>query len=321
MNPALFTQDDLIKLQFALPSDEWIIAVIPEDGISYVVHETINRHDLFSMKYVSWFRERNANGCHIYGRPNSTRYILIDDLSADAVAQIKQDALSPTVVIETSPDNFQAWITASNEDLPKQVATELGKLLASKYGGDPGSTDAMHLGRLPGLRNKKPKYKTYSDDGGPLVKLRTVRDVPVIPEGIDELIEQAGINVTQDAASSPSAYGVCVPTSTIATNMDIDPSRSPMTEIEANEIYPAELKCQAERIGWKLPITKGLRSDADFHIVKSLHQYYGYDPDDLAALLMFASEKAVESGIEYAYRTVGAAICYFQKSSAAIEEL
>ena len=85
MNPALFTRDDLIKLQFSLPSDEWIIAVIPEDRSSYVVHETISHRDLFSMKYVSWFRERNANGCHIYGRPNSTRFILVDDLSIDAV--------------------------------------------------------------------------------------------------------------------------------------------------------------------------------------------------------------------------------------------
>ncbi len=172
---------------------------------------------------------------------------MIDDLSADAVSRMKRDGLSPTVVIETSPDNYQSWITASHEELPVPVASELGKLLASKYGGDPGSTDAVHLGRLPGLRNKKTKYQSRPGDGGPLVKLITARAAPVIPKGIHELLKQARNNVTQNTASSPSAYGGCAPTSSISTNIDIDPSRSPMTETEANEIYPAEMKCQVER--------------------------------------------------------------------------
>ena len=304
MNPALFTQDDLIKLQFALSSDEWVIAVIPVDGNSYVVHETISRRDLFSMKYVRWFRERNAKGCHIYARPVSTRYVLIDDLSADAVSRIRLDGLSPSVVIETSPENFQIWITASDEELPVSVATEVGKLLASKYDGDPGSTDAFHLGRLPGLRNKKPKYKSYPGDGGPLVKLITARTSPVVPEAIGDLLGCAYEQADRGNAPSPSTHGGCAP---ITNGTHIDPSHSPMTEAEAIEIYDAELKCQAERKGWLLPITKGMRSDADINIARGLHVKYGYDPDDLAALLLHASDKAAERGVKYINSVVNSA--------------
>ena len=190
MNFARFTQDDLVKLQFALPADEWIILVRPEED-GRRVREIISSRDLFSMKYVEWFRARNANGCHIYGRPNSTRYALIDDVKQEGIERLKQDDLKPTAIVETSPDNFQVWITASDDELPIPVATHLAKLLERRYSSDKGSADALHLGRLPGLRNKKPKYQTYPGDGGPLVKLILARTNPVIPDAISEMLDQA----------------------------------------------------------------------------------------------------------------------------------
>jgi hypothetical protein len=294
------TQNDLINIHFAMPANDWIILVKPDDN-SRAIREIIPRRSLFSLKYVEWFRARNANGCHIYGRPNTTRYILIDDVTIEALSRMRQDGSTPTVVIETSLDNFQVWITASADDLPIHVATELGKLLAAKYGGDPGSTDAFHLGRLPGLRNKKPKYQTYPGDGGPLVRLRTARTVPTIPDSIEDWLAQARGLVEQGNAPSPSAFGRCVPNT---MDLDIDPSRSPMTLIEAREIYEAELKCQAERKGWDLPVQKGFRSDADYAVTYSLRNYYGFDPDDLTALLRYESQKASERGMDYVIRTV-----------------
>jgi hypothetical protein len=293
------TQTDLINIHFAMPANDWIILVKPNDG-SRAIREIIPCQLLFTKKYVEWFRARNANGCHIYGRPNSTRYILIDDITTEALSRMKHNGLTLTAAIETSPDNFQVWITAADEDLPIQVATELAKLLAAQYGGDPGSTDAFHLGRLPGLRNKKPEYQTHPGDGGPLVILRIARTAPVIPDAINELLEKACYLAEQRTPASSSALGACAP----ADNLDIDPSRSPMTPIEAYEIYEAELKCQAERKGWNLPIQKGFRSDADYAVTYSLRNYYGFEPDDLAALLQYESEKAAERGMEYVIRTV-----------------
>lgn len=86
-----------------------------------------------------------------------------------------------------------------------------------------------------------------------------------------------------------------------------------MTPIEANEIYKAEIQHQAKRKGWSLPIEKGLRSDADYAVVYGLRVQYGFDLDDLAALLQYESEKAAECGIDYVIRTVNAisSFCLF----------
>jgi len=298
------TQNDLIKLQFALLADEWIILVKPEDD-GKAIREIIPHRDLFSKKYVEWFRARNANGCHIYGRPNSTRYILIDDVKQEGIDRLKDDGLTPTGIVETSPDNFQIWITVSVEELPIPIANQLAKLLEQRYSTDIGSADAFHLGRLPGLRNKKPKYQTYDGDGGPLVKLRTARDNPVIPDAVSELLNLARKLAEQKPVSTPSTNGECAPTN---SNLDIDSSRSPMTTIDAQKIYEAEIKHQAKRKNWQLPIQKGLRSNADYAVVYNLHFQYGFDRDDLAALLQYESEKGQERGMYYVVRTVNAAL-------------
>ena len=77
---------------------------------------------------------------------------------------------------------------------------------------------------------------------------------------------------------------------------------------DASEIYEAELRYQAMRKGWSLPIRKGLRSHADYAVVYGLRLQYGYDPDDLAALLKYESEKAADRGADYVTRTVHAAL-------------
>jgi len=298
---AIKTRNDLIKLHFALPADEWIILVKPVDN-NTAIREIILNMSLFSTKYVEWLRARNANGCHIYGRPNSTRFILIDDVEQEGIIRLKQDGLNPTAVIETSLDSFQVWIAVSSDELPIPIANQLAKLLERRYSTDIGSADALHLGRLPGLRNKKAKYRSDPNDGGPLVRLRLARTVPKIPDGISQLIDEAQrLAADRASASSSSAIGACAPT-------DIDPSRSRMTREEASEIYEAELRYQAMRKGWSLPIRKGLRSHADYAVVYGLRLQYGYESNDLAAVLTFESEKAAEGGADYVIRTVRAAL-------------
>ena len=81
-----------------------------------------------------------------------------------------------------------------------------------------------------------------------------------------------------------------------------------MTREEASEIYEAELRYQAERKSWSLPIRKGLRSHADYAVVYGLRVQYGYDPDDLAVVLNYGSEKAAERGVDYVIKTVHAAL-------------
>jgi hypothetical protein len=297
------TQRGLVELQFALSAPYWTIAIVPESG-GHVIRDTISRRTLFHADQVLWFRHRNAQGDHIYGRPNSTRYILVDDVDRTAIASMKQDGYEPTVVIETSPDNFQAWITVSDEEVSIPIATEAARILAKRFGGDPGSADALHLGRLPGLRNRKEKHR--DQEGYPLAKMPLCRNVPKLATCSDDLITEAMRNLEMQRHTLPpsSPQGVCAPTTPTG---DIDPSQSSMTAEEAREIYEAEFVFQKNRLGGSFPAND--RSRIDFLVVQGLwkRHRHTYKKDDLAALLYHASEKAQEGGVEYVQRTVIAA--------------
>src|SRR5947209_8087652 len=63
---------------------------------------------------VGWLRRMNARGNDIYIRPaGSVGLILVDDLTAGAVERLRDDGLAPAAVVETSPENFQAWVRVS----------------------------------------------------------------------------------------------------------------------------------------------------------------------------------------------------------------
>lgn len=105
---AVKTQNDLIKIQFTLPADEWIIQIVPEGNQGRPIRDIVTRQKLFSAEQVSWFRALNANGCHIYGRPNSTRYVLIDDVQQEGIIRFKQDGLVPTASLKPAPTTFKS---------------------------------------------------------------------------------------------------------------------------------------------------------------------------------------------------------------------
>jgi len=60
---------------------------------------------------IKWLRYENAKGAHIYVRPAGRHPLsLIDDLSVEVLKRIKAEGFEPAVVVETSSDNFQAWL-------------------------------------------------------------------------------------------------------------------------------------------------------------------------------------------------------------------
>lgn len=118
---------------------------------TWTLEETLNA--------APWLKRENAKGADIYIRPAGEQnqgVILLDDLTRGAVERLKRDQLAPAAVIETSPDNFQAWIRLSRSPLTPAVATAAAKHLAQEYGGDPNSADWRHFGRLAGFTNRKP---------------------------------------------------------------------------------------------------------------------------------------------------------------------
>lgn len=111
------------------------------------------------LKSVGWLKGKNAEGHHIYIRPQgSVGLILMDDIGLGTIGRLEQDGFKPAAVIETSPSNYQAWIRVSEEPIPEALATKAARILAEKYQADPNSADWRHYGRLAGFTNQKPEY-------------------------------------------------------------------------------------------------------------------------------------------------------------------
>lgn len=110
------------------------------------------------LKSVPWLRAKNAEGAAIYVRPKGEHaYGLVDDLTFEALGQMRQSGFTPAIAIETSPGNFQAWLN-HGEVLDKGASTAAARALAARFGGDPGAADWRHFGRLCGFTNRKPAY-------------------------------------------------------------------------------------------------------------------------------------------------------------------
>ena len=110
------------------------------------------------VRSVPWLRRENCGGRNIFCRPKGEHNLsLIDDLNAAAVAEMKRSGFGPTLVVETSPKNFQAWLKHPRA-LPLELSTAVAKELAVKFGGDSGAADWRHFGRLAGFTNRKTKY-------------------------------------------------------------------------------------------------------------------------------------------------------------------
>ena len=111
---------------------------------------------------IKWLRHENAKGAHIYVRPAGLHSLsLIDDLSAEAIERMKTEGFTPAVVVETSPNNFQAWLN-HGQVLDAATSTRAAKQLVERFGGDPSSADWRHFGRLAGFTNPKPERQLPS---------------------------------------------------------------------------------------------------------------------------------------------------------------
>src|SRR5262245_26307469 len=131
------------------------------------------------MKSVSWLKFQNQQGRNVYIRPKGEHALtLVDDLNVDALQRMRDTGFTPALIVETSPGNFQAWLNHGRR-LPKEFSSAAARELAACFGGDRGSADWRHYGRLAGFTNRKPKHQ-LSDGRFPFVRL-THADGQVYP--------------------------------------------------------------------------------------------------------------------------------------------
>ena len=178
MSHIQYSRIPVTEMLFALPTDQWQMRLVPDDfnGREPVISPIYNNAQLINS--VSYLRLMNKCAYHIYGRPITNRHVLVDDLDQDALDKLKVGGLRPKVVVRTSKENYQAWITISEDEVTSEKAAAAAKILAKRYGGDFGSTYAKHLGRLPGFTNRKDEY--WTEKGYPFTGLhgKVSRGVP-----------------------------------------------------------------------------------------------------------------------------------------------
>lgn len=123
------------------------------------------------IRSIPWLRNQNLEGRNIYIRPKGEHDLsLVDDLSRESLAVMKRDGFAPAAVVETSPENFQAWLKHP-ERLSKELGTAAARALSERFGGDTKAADWRHFGRLAGFTNRKEKYRSPETGLHPFVKL------------------------------------------------------------------------------------------------------------------------------------------------------
>jgi hypothetical protein len=185
----------------ALPAPAYDLRLVPAGGDGPVLCRHLDATGVVAA--LPWVKARNAAGFHAYCRPTPARHVLVDDLgpaALDAIAAAHRIA----ALVETSEANFQAWITLAGSDVPPALAGAAARLLASRFGGDPGAAGAAQLGRLVGTTNRKEKHRRRGDGAFPFVLLRGARG-GVDPAGAALLAEAAPLVRPAAAAAAPVA--------------------------------------------------------------------------------------------------------------------
>ncbi len=153
----------------------------------------------------------NVSGSHIYVRvsgPSSDQHpgiLLLDDLDRPALHKLGVEGLDPAAVVETSPDNYQAWVRLIpvGQHLAPPVARAAIRVLIERFNADPRASSPSQPGRLVGFTNRKPAY--CNRDRYPFVRLISARPGLVAPLAGDLLTQVMQAERTQAQPAAPGA--------------------------------------------------------------------------------------------------------------------
>ncbi len=121
------------------------------------------------LKAVGYMKKMNMDNYHIYCRPSGFQYILLDDIDPTRLDELNE--LKPCLIIETSPNNYQAWLKLKDCPADYEAALNITRTLQVKFNTDKAAVSPKQVGRLPGYTNRKLKYR--NDKGYfPFVKIK-----------------------------------------------------------------------------------------------------------------------------------------------------
>ena len=216
----------------AMPHDLYLVRLIHHGTRRPFPGERLwTAAQLMQAATIRFLRVRNREGYDVYIQPyakdRNAGYILVDLDPADpeTIESMRANAHDPCVVLQTSPGHLQAWIHLSTSPLEPAIATAAGQQLARAYGGDMGSTDWRHLGRLAGFTNQKPQRRT-SGGYAPWVKIVHAR--AGLARNADGLL--------QAAAQAPALAWL---RDGVRRSAKVVSAAPPMTAAQASETYRA----------------------------------------------------------------------------------
>lgn len=195
----------------ALGAPFYVVGILPPRGTPPEVaarlhthHKTYSAEQLAGAPVVKYLRAMNAQGHDIYVKPagldDGTRppVVMVDDLTAAAVARMKADGREPALEVTSSPGNHQVWVRVGDRPLPVPVLREVARDLAATYGGDPMAAKGEQFGRLPGFTNRKPQR--IQENGGRAPFARVVEAVGRVASQAASLVRTCAQRVQQQAA-------------------------------------------------------------------------------------------------------------------------
>ena len=134
-------------------AEYFIVRAVPDAG-GKVYSARVPAEKASRELYLNFLQRLNRDKHHIYARPEGYRFVLVDDVQdIDEVLQYH-----PTLVVETSPGNHQAWYALPETPRDREHAKAICRGYAAVLGSDPGSAEPDHLGRVAGFINWKRRY-------------------------------------------------------------------------------------------------------------------------------------------------------------------
>lgn len=234
-------------------------------------------------KRLKALRVLNQDGFNIYVTPLSPTftYILIDDLTVEKKAKFLAAGYEPTLILESSAENYQAVLMVPACD--KEMANAFFRQMNAEY-GDQRISGVEHPFRLASFRNKKPVRENFE------TVIVLAREAHVCPVASKALLAFA---VSATATAKPAAQKKAA--AQVVTRSAAVPHKPmpilaeddlPQDAVDRwNDAYDERSRIAASR-DWGIR-----RRTQDFHVIERLSRE-GMDSDLVTALVYWLSPKA-----------------------------
>ncbi|MDR0676625.1 MAG: RepB family DNA primase [Elusimicrobiota bacterium] len=154
------TLESVINQINAMGADNYQIGVYNRQIEQMIIFRKKNLDDI--IKSTPWLKYKNLLGSDIYIKPDPDEeraLVLIDDINKENLISMNNRGVNPACVVETSPKNYQTWVSLGNEPLAGNYIKCIASLLAKEFNGDPACAASSHFGRLAGFTNRKKEHQ------------------------------------------------------------------------------------------------------------------------------------------------------------------